>query len=579
MFLAKADLNFIYLLKRKEIIELILKPVKQIFYIFIFFCPLLIAQTNPEEVFSKDLPVYNLPEKSFDVLNYKIILDIYNCFNRPYPNSFSAEEVITIKADSSINYLKLMASNSSILIDSVYLSGISFNHSDDTLQIKLGNTFFKNDTFKVGIHYRHKDVIDDAYFVKEGMVFTNTAPENSKQWIPCWDLPSDKATLDLTAIVPDDVLLGSNGSLIDSIMVEDTITYRWVSEYPVATYLMAFSAKKNYNLDIVYWQKENGDTIPTRFYWNDGENIYWLQHIKEITPELMSYFSLLFGEYPFSKNGYATLNDLFFYGGMEHQTLTSLCANCWDELLIVHEFAHQWFGNLITCNSWADIWLNESFATYCEALWLEHTKGKEDYKLAVESEAKKYLRDNPGFPVVNPGWALSTPNDNDLFNGAIIYAKGAAVLAMLRSVIGDSLFFKSVYNFATDRTLKYNNAVTADFVNTVNATCGQNLNWFFIQWLFRPNHPVYKNSYSVIKKDNKWNVFFKTKQVQADSFFFQMPLELKIIFEDDSFIVKKIFNDKDEQEFFFQLDKEPVSVKFDPENKILLKKAITSRKQ
>ena len=86
----------------------------------------------------------------------------------------------------------------------------------------------------------------------------------------------------------------------------------------------------------------------------------------------MTTYSELFGEHPFEKNGFATLNNQFVWGGMENQTLTSLCPNCWDEGLISHEFAHQWFGDMITCATWADIWLNEGFATYTEALWLEH---------------------------------------------------------------------------------------------------------------------------------------------------------------------------------------------------------------
>jgi aminopeptidase N len=383
--------------------------------------------------------------------------------------------------------------------------------------------------------------------------------------------------LDLTAIVPDDVLLGSNGMLVDSVQVEDTIKYRWVSKYPIATYLMVISAQKDYNLDIIYWENQKGDLIPIRFYWNNGENAYRINHIKEITPKMMTYFSELFGDYPFEKNGYATLNDLFFYGGMEHQTLTSLCANCWNEDLIVHEFAHQYFGNSITCATWADIWLNESFATYCEALWYEHTKGKDDYKQAIENEVKKYFKGNPGFPIVNPDWAVITPDDGDLFNGAIIYSKGAVVLDMLRYVIGDSLFFNSMNSFAQHKNLKYGNATTINFITIVNKVVKKDLTWFFNQWLYHPDHPVYENSYSIQQTDEDWIVSFTAKQIKPGSTFFQMPIELKIKFDDDSYEIERIFNLNNNQMFEFRYNVEPTKLEFDPDNRIVLKKAKTKR--
>ena len=136
-------------------------------------------------------------------------------------------------------------------------------------------------------------------------------------------------------------------------------------------------------------------------------------------------FSQLFGEHPFEKNGFATLNNQFQWGGMENQTLTSLCPNCWSENLVSHEFAHQWFGDMITCATWADIWLNEGFATYWKRSGTNSRADTRAYKSDINNDASSYLSGNPGWPMYNPSWAITTPPNNTLFNYAITYAKGA----------------------------------------------------------------------------------------------------------------------------------------------------------
>ena len=123
---------------------------------------------------------------------------------------------------------------------------------------------------------------------------------------------------------------------------------------------------------------------------------------------------------------------------MEHQTMTFVSSFGFE--LLAHELAHQWFGNKVTCGSWADIFLNEGFATFAEAIWLEKDGGFTAYKNEIDYDASSYLGGNPGWPIVNPSWAFTPPNVNQLFNFAITYAKGACVLHQLRYVMGDSHF-------------------------------------------------------------------------------------------------------------------------------------------
>jgi len=518
-----------------------------------------------------------IPNNPFDIIHYTLELNLYNNFISPYPHSFTGVEIVQIKADSTLNSVVLDAANSSLVIDSVGLSGVSFNHVSDSLLITLDETYYENDTIQVKIYYSHLDVTDNAFFVGDGFVFTNAMPEWTREWFPCVDHPSDKATLDLTAKVPSTVKLGSNGRLEDSIKTADTIYYNWISRDPIATYLMVISAKVNYNLDIVYWHNPfaPNDSIPVRFYWNTGENQTALENIKTQIIPMMTQFTDLFGEYPFEKNGFATLNNLFVYLGMENQTLISLCSDCWGEQLVSHEVAHQWFGDLISPATWADIWLNEGFATYLEAIWYEYKNGYNRYKEEINSQAGIYLANNPGWAIYNPEWAITTPPINILFNYAITYIKGSCVLHMLRYVIGDSLFFDALKAYSTNENFKYDIATTEELITIFNNSTGSDLDWFFDQWVFNPNHPTYNNTYEISYADTSWNLSFTINQTQINTVFFTMPIELRIEFIDGTDSLMTVWNDENDQTFDFYFVKEPTEAQFDPFNNIVLKTANT----
>jgi aminopeptidase N len=536
-----------------------------------------LKKSSGKTVLTLDTDSPNSPRHAFDVLNYKLNLNIRDCFLSPYPKSFTADEIITFRVDTSLNSIALNAVNTSLVIDSVKLPGTSFTHTSNILTITLDRTYAAGETVSVKIYYRHNNVTDGAFYVSNGMVFTDCEPEGARKWFPCWDRPSDKATLDLTAKTPASVKLGSNGRLADSTTVGDTTWFHWVSRDPIATYLMVMSAKVGYNLDIVYWRtlSNPNDSIPIRFYWNAGENTANLNNIKTKIIPMTTQFSTLFGEHPFEKNGFATLNSQFTWGGMENQTLTSLCPNCWSENLVSHEFAHQWFGDMISPGTWADIWLNEGFATYLEAIWYEYTGGYASYRSSINGDASSYLSGNPGWPIYNPSWAITTPPVGTLFNTAITYAKGSCVLHMLRYVLGDSTFFAVMKSYATDVvSFKHNTAVTADFITKVNTVSGQDMTWFFA-WVYQANHPVYANTYNITSLGGgQWLVGFKARQTSAA--FFPMPLTLRISFTTGSDTTFRVMNSSNNQVFAFQFGRQPTTLVFDPNNDIVIKQGTTT---
>ncbi len=532
-------------------------------------------QMRPEPLIP-ELRSPNSPRHKYDVLNYELDLDIFHCYASPYPKNFQATCLITFRVDSTLNSIQLDADNTSLQIVSAGMNATSFSHEDNILTVNLDRTYHNGDTAYVFLNYNHLNVIDYAFNVGNGFVFTDCEPEGARKWFPCYDKPSDKATLSLRAKVPVNVKLGSNGSLADSVVVADSLWYTWVSRDPIATYIMVLTSRVNYNLDIVYWQKPGPpfDVIPFRFYYNPGENP---GPIKQMIVPLADFYYSLFGDHPFEKDGFATLNPQFQWGGMENQTLTSLCQGCWYSSLIAHEFAHQWFGDMITCATWSDLWLNEGFATYIEALWTGEVDGEQAYINELEGNASYYLSANPGWPISDPDWATNPPGNNVLFNYAITYMKGSCVLYMYRYVVGDDLFFSSLYDYANDtENFRYQSATIPDFIDKMNQSTGQDLNWFFEEWLYQPNHPVYDNTYSFENMGGgMWNVHFYTEQIQTNTDFFTMPLELRISFSDASDTIVQVMNDVNGQGFTFQFDKRPVSLTFDPDNQIILKQATT----
>jgi len=227
---------------------------------------------------------------------------------------------------------------------------------------------------------------------------------------------------------------------------------------------------------------------------------------------------------------------------------------------------------MITCATWADIWLNEGFATFCEAFWKENTGGYSAYKNDILSDASYYLSNNPGWPISDSSWAVHTPNVNVLFDYSITYMKGASVLHQLRYVLGDSIFFATLKAYCADTNLKYKSASIADFNAKVNEVSGGNYNWFFNEWIFEPNHPVYQNTYNFENIGNgQWKVNFFMTQTQSIPAFFKMPVQVKIQFQDNTDTLINAMNDVNYQQFAWTFSKRPVFFQFDPDQQIVLK--------
>ncbi|MCK9204379.1 MAG: T9SS type A sorting domain-containing protein, partial [Bacteroidales bacterium] len=182
----------------------------------------------------------------------------------------------------------------------------------------------------------------------------------------------------------------------------------------------------------------------------------------------------------------------------------------------------------------------------------------------------------PGWPISDPDWAVNTPSSDVLFNYAITYAKGACVLHQLRYVLGDSSFFATLRAYCADPNLKFQSATIDEFNQKVNLITGEDYSWFFDEWIFQANHPVYQNTYNFQDLGNgQWKVNFHARQIQANAGFFKMPIEIKVRFLDNTDTILRVMNDINNQQLFWTFNKHPLLLQFDPDDQIVLKEGST----
>ncbi|MBN2610950.1 MAG: T9SS type A sorting domain-containing protein [Bacteroidales bacterium] len=383
-------------------------------------------------------------------------------------------------------------------VDSI-ISGtnkLNYRHSSDSLVVYLGRDFTKNELAEIavfycskpGMAYPRKGIFNSFNkSVNKGYTWTLSEPFSAKYWFPCRQVLTDKADSVYVFITTDAHLLaGSNGILTDKVSLPDNkIRYEWKSKYPVAYYLISF-ALGDY-LDYSYYAHlpDSDSVLVQNFMYNDTAYFSENKHLVDATEEILYTFSSLFGKYPFyaEKYGHCVAP---MGGGMEHQTMTTLSGFSFG--LVAHELAHQWFGNLVTCSSWQDIWINEGFASYAEYLALEFIRTKSEADSWMASTHKTVKR-SAGGSIYIPFEELT--NEYRIFSMPLSYKKGAAILHMIRQeVSNDDLFFEILKEFLS--VYSNSNASAEDFKSTLEQKTGKDFDTFFNQWFYGEGYPTYK---------------------------------------------------------------------------------------
>jgi aminopeptidase N len=430
--------------------------------------------------------------------------------------------------------------------------------------------FYHGQDPKIGLQFMAESVDNPQ------IVFSDSFPENVHHWFPCFDYPNDKVTNEIVATVKSGLKVAANGRLVS--VIEDkaagTVTYHWSQDLPHSTYLIFLAAAPYVVV------RDSYGTLPVN-YWVYPRDEAKVEATYGKTPKMIEFFNRIYGyDYPWQKYDQVSVPS---GGGAESTSATAMTHRIMvDEKgepdfpaigIVSHELAHQWWGDLITLRSWAHTWLNESFGTYSDYLYHRYEKGDDEGAVNLLGKLNAYLREAKT-RYIRPIVSDRYDQPGDMFDSHT-YPKGARVLHMLRSLVGDEPFFKTLSHFL--HRYAFDAVDTDDFIRSVKTVTGQNLDWFFDQWLFKPGHPVFevKSEWDAAGKV----VRLKVAQVQDFSKgvpVFRVPVSIKLVTPGKTDI-RKVWIKEREETFEFPLEAKPLLIRFDEDNVLI--KEITFPKE
>jgi aminopeptidase N len=393
-------------------------------------------------------------------------------------------------------------------------SAATFSRSGALLTVDLDRAYTTGETVVVTVAY-NGNPSGGAFgwdsFDGQDMIWTLSEPFGARDWWPCKDLNSDKAdSVDITVTVPDNLIVASNGLVVSDVDNGATRTTHWKSNYPIATYLVSLAIHPYTQYSDWYNPQGGGDPMEVQFF-------IYPSHVGVVEPNyaltvpMIDVFAQAFGEYPFVEEKYGHA-EFTWGGGMEHQTLTSMGG--WSEDLISHELAHQWWGDMVTCEDFGHIWLNEGFATWSEAWWAE-----QNYDFATYQQYMDYAAYYGGGTIF-----VEDPLNDNIFSGALSYNKASWVVHMLRGVLGDADFFAGLAQYRADHL--YGSSTTEDLQAVLEAVSGRDLTDFFQQWIYGEYFPIY--SYQWVEGPQAGEITVTITQEQTDTGLFTMPIRLEV---------------------------------------------------
>jgi aminopeptidase N len=451
-----------------------------------------------------------------------------------------------------------------------------FETTPAKLIVSLPAVAHAGDKFTVEIRYEGKPtkglyfiLPDKDYPNRPRQVWTQGESEDTRYYLPTYDYPNDRLTTETIVTVPASWLTVANGKLISVSDAGDGLkTWTWRESVPSSTYLITVVAGE---LDEV---KQSWRGIPVTYYAPKGRGDR-LSVNYDRTPEMMELFSKKLGvDYPWEKYAQAMVDD-FVAGGMENSSATTNTSSSLrnpklvpefpgdEDPLISHELAHQWFGDLVTCNDWGDIWLNEGFATFFEMVWSEahYPKDQADYERWDKSG--EWISQTGLFakPIVRHDFDDSSEFD------ANAYAKGGWVLYMLRHQIGEEAFYRGLKHYLEVNRGK--NVVTADLIKAIEETTHLDVQRFFDQWVYGAGAPRFDVSYAYDAAKHQIALTVKqTQRIEGHVGLFTVPIEVEVTTPTGSRL-QTITVSKDAETFFLPSDAAPLLVLFDKGGQVL----------
>jgi aminopeptidase N len=441
---------------------------------------------------------------------------------------------------------------------------LTATHRNDVISITLPTPARKGEVHTYEINYMGTP--DDGLIISKNKYgdrtfFSDNWPNRAHQWIPCNDRPDDKASFEFLVKAPAHYKVISNGLLISEKKLDASTTLtHWKEETPLSTKIMVIGAAKfgvkNFS------NSPKGLPVSAWIYAQDTAKGFYDY---AVAVDILDYFSNYIAPFPFKK--LANVQSKTIFGGMENASAIFYAEESvtgdrkWEDV-IAHEIIHQWFGDAASEKSFAHLWLSEGFATYLTDIYIEKKYGKDSANKRLQKERQQVINfsQESKTAVVD-----STSKLMDLLN-ANSYQKGAWVLHMLRTEVGDSSFQKIVREYYN--TYKGSNAETRDFQVVVENVTGKNWKQFFDQWLYQPGVPIL----DVVWKGDKGEMKIEIKQ--TGNFSYQFPFEFGIVMKDGTQKVEKVFITEKETKIKLEMNGKPESLVLDPNTRMLFKATV-----
>ena len=470
-----------------------------------------------------------------------------------------------------------------VSVSSPFQPSLKWTYSEDALHVDFPAPLPMDATASIAITYSAKPPQSNPVWWDTSMFFTDSrhvVAQNADQmftlnepfggafWFPCVDYPNDRMVTEMVVTVPKEFVTLSNGRLVDSREDGEWRTDHWKQKIPHVVYLVSLAVGR---FAVV---RDDWRGIPVEYYVEAGREADARPSLGK-TPAMIEFFSNYL-DYPYPYEKYAQVAVRYFpAGGMEHTTATTLFEGAViDEQgrldhdvdgLVAHELFHQWYGDLVTCQSWNDLWLNESFATYSEPLWTRHEKGQDAFWESVLDMMEGYIGASRGYirPIVTNEYEKYA----EMFDSHS-YPKGGSVLHMLRHQVGEDLFRKILNRFLVKHAPGL--VSTPDFTKVVEEVTGRPMDRFFEQWIYRPGHPKLKVEHQWIPGRRQVKLIFnQTQEVKEGEPAFAFPLDIEIQTEERT-IRETIEITKKEETAFIDCPAPPRSVCVDPSLNVLM---------
>lgn len=453
---------------------------------------------------------------------------------------------------------------------------LSFTHEGEELKIKLPSPSQINQRTSYTITYSGipatgLKIANNKY--GDRTFFSDNWPDKGRHWLSIVDHPYDKATCEFIVTAPVHYQVVSNGLKIEETDLPQGMRLtHWKQSVPIASWLYVLGVAR---FAVQYVDKFDHKPIETWVYYQDRDAGFY--DFAQPTKQVLEFYSNYVG--PFVYERLANIQSNSVSGGMEAASAIFYSENSvvgdrnerWRNV-VIHEIAHQWFGNSVTEYDWDDVWLSEGFATYFTLLFIEHAYGKDAFQAGL-ADSKKRVN---AFHIKNPTYRIVHNNLSDMsqVTSSHTYQKGSWILHMLRGVVGTENFWKGIRSYYA----KYmnSNATTADFRREMEEASGMDLKDFFEQWLYKPGALQIDGSWQY--NDKKKEVKITLEQVQTDGSLFTMPIQMAIHSATGKPVIKSVMVKEKKNEFILPVEAEPQNIVLDPDNWVLMDATFSKKK-